>query len=104
MQPSDLCSKLGLSILLKSLQTGNRIKENRALQIKLEYRFVQQNDRQVFISEWFQPPHFVRNCSLSTARDSQHDLNDILASFPHRTVRGARFAEILTREGVITQQ
>lgn len=103
MQLSDLCSKFGLSILLKSLQTGNRIKGNRAPQIKLEYRFMQQNDRQVFISERFQPPHFVRNCSLSAARDSQCDLNDILASLPNALCTST-VAELLTGEGGITQQ
>lgn len=96
VQLSDLCSKLGLSILLKSLQTGNWIKENRAPQIKLEYRFVQQNDRQVFISERLQPPHFVRNCSLSAAGDSRSDLNDIPASFPAAPCTGQGWA--ITRQ------
>lgn len=44
---------------------------------------MQQNDRQVFISEWLQPPHFVGSCALSSARDSGLNPNGIRALLPH---------------------
>lgn len=44
---------------------------------------MQQNDREVFISEWLQPPHFVGNCALSSARDSGCNPNGICAPLPH---------------------
>lgn len=46
---------------------------------------MQQNDREVFISEWLQPPHFVGNCALSSARDSGCNPNGICAPLPHGT-------------------